>query len=298
MFFKGKGVRAEHLNKKVEYIIEDFLVEGTINILYASPGIGKSSFSMGLIDYLSLKSNIYTSYFDYDNPIVMLSDRGMTSFIEKNNNSFDYIHPDIVLLESKEVLDKLVEDCRENDYSNTLLIFDSATDFCDETSDSSVKIFFRKLKILRNAGATIIVLHHTNKKDPSYKGSSIFRSASDNIFALSKEFLNENEDYMLLENKKARIGRVRDTAFILNRKDWSLRKVEFNEANIPKKERDFIDKILVSLEENEEIGQSKLLESIGLNKGDKKAIEYLNKFNNRYWQQIKPNGKTINYKKL
>ncbi len=298
MFFKGKGVRKEHLNKKVEYIIEDFLVKGTINLIYSPPKVGKSSFLIGLVNYLIQNSNLHTLYFDYDNPIIMLDDRGLTGFIEKNSTRFDYIHPDIVLLESKELLAKLVEDCMKFDYSNTLLVFDSATDFCDETSDSSVKLFFKSLKKLRNAGATIIVLHHTNKKDPSYKGSSIFNSASDNRFALSKEYLNADEDYILLNNESARFGKIRDTAFILKRSTWNVKKVEFNEANIPKKERDFCEKILASLEENEELGQSKLLESIGLNKGDKKAIEYLNKFNNRYWQQIKPNARTINYKKL
>lgn len=298
MYFKAKGVRHRHLNKKVEYLIDEFLVKGTINLIYAPPKMGKSSFLIGLVNYLIKNTHTHTFYFDYDNPLIMLEDRGLTAFIEDNNSRFDYIHPDVILLDSKEALSKLEEDCKEKDYSDVLVIIDSATDFCDETNDNSVKIFFRKLKIIRNSGVTVIVLHHTNKKNAEFKGSSIFSSGSDNIFALKKEKVNANSDYMLLHSDNARFGKIRSKAFLLDRTTWSLKEVSFDEANINKSDREFIEKVLKSLEENGNMGQSRLLESIGIAKDNNRARAKLHEFDGRYWQKCEISKSKYEYKKI
>lgn len=109
-------------------------------------------------------------YFDFDNSLSALKDRGIDELVEEGVGKFDYIHPEEVTITSREALDKLVENAQGNNYAGYVLFFDSATDFCDESNDNSVKVFMNKLKALRNAGATIIVLHHTNKKTRAIKG--------------------------------------------------------------------------------------------------------------------------------
>lgn len=286
--FKGKGLRKKNFEFETNYIIDGFLVERAITLIFAPPKHGKSRFANGLSKWLFQNTHFHVQYFDFDNSLSALKDRGVDELIEEGVGKFDYIHPEEVTITSREALDKLVENAQGNNYAGYVLIFDSATDFCDESNDNSVKVFMNKLKALRNAGATPIILHHTNKKDPSYKGSTVFRSASDNVYALINEYEDESGTTYLL-NKDAARFQVKDCAFKLSSDDYELEALDYADVCIPATERVDIRKVVSTLQQNKEpMKQGALLqEALETISSNKTAVAFLDKYDGKHWRSEK-----------
>jgi len=74
--FRGHGLKSEHFNHEVNYIIDNFLVEQAITIYFAPPKQGKSRYSLGLTKYLYENTDKIIQYFDFDNPLSALKERG------------------------------------------------------------------------------------------------------------------------------------------------------------------------------------------------------------------------------
>jgi RecA-family ATPase len=283
MIFKNKGLKIEHFNKKVNYIIDEFLVQGAITLLYAPPKKGKSSFAMGLTKHLMDNTNLYPLYLDFDNPIIALEDRGINKVIDDYNGRFEYIHPDIVCMTGIEAINEMVRDANNGaDYSDAVIILDSATNFVDVMDDRATTGFMNKLKILRNKGATLVILHHTNKREQGYKGSSNFRSDCDNVFMLTSEVANSFEDYILLSSESARFGKIRDSAFSLRRETWEIESINYDDVCMPHHVREFIREVRRVLTKEKQLNQTKLLEALG-KPDDKTSKEYLAEYTDRYW---------------
>lgn len=292
--FRGKGLRAEHFEIETNYIIKDFLVERAITLIVAPPKRGKSLFAMGLCKYLIDFAKLNLQYFDFDNPLSAISDRGVDKIIKYYVNGLDYIHPEEVAITSMEALNLLVKNAEPNSYKNYVMIFDSIADFVDVMSDSAASSFMNKVKILRNAGATVILLHHSNKNEHSYKGSSIFRSASDNMFALESEIVSSVESNFLLSVEAGRF-KVRNSAFNLKIDDFTLNLLNYDDVCMPHHVREFIrDVTKVLKKEKVEMKQGDLLEAIGKPKADKTSLELLSQYTNQYWN-FKEKGKSKLY---
>ena len=289
MIFKGRGLKKEkHFDMEVEYIIESFLVKGGISLIFAPPKNGKSCLALSIAKYIIDKTKMGVYYLDFDNPIISLKDKKLDDFIDSDNcqGRFDYLHPDELCMEGKEALNEMVKDCilKPEAYKNIILFFDSVTDFCTETDDSSAKAFMNKVKILRNAGATIFLLHHTNKKNGDYKGSSVFRSASDNVFALTSEVISDVEDNMLLKAESARFGsNIKHSAFRVKKYSWELEPMVYEELEIPPHKREFIKQVRLVLSKEKQLNQNELLKALGKGEADKSSLEMLIEFDNKYW---------------
>jgi len=285
MVFKGRGLTKKHFNKKANYIIDEFLVQGAITMIYAPPKNGKSSFAIGLCKWLMDNTDVYPCYLDYDNPTIALEDRKVNNIIEEYNMQFDYVHPDVIRMSAKDAINEMLNDVKNTSYSNVVLFFDSATNFISDVgSDTAVSAFIEKMKILRSAGATIIILHHTNKSEAGYKGSGNFSSQCDNVFSLTSEDINELEGNILLERKDARFGRVKSVAFNLRKDNWEMKKVKYEDVNMPIYVQNYIREITRVLRKAKEpLNQTKLLEALGKNKADKTLLEILTKYTGVYW---------------
>jgi len=281
--FRGRGLRAEHFEIQTKYVIEDFLVERAITLIVAPPKKGKSRFAMGLCKYLINNSDLHPQYFDFDNSLAAIADRGADKIIKYYVNGFDYIHPEEVAISSNQALELLLKNAAPNAYKNYVMIFDSVADFVDVMSDSASSAFMNKMKTFRNAGATIILLHHSNKNESSYKGSSVFRSASDNMFSLEAEIVNSNESNFILNVEAGRF-KVRNCAFSLKGDDFTLEILNYDDVCMPHHVREFIRDIKVALTKAKEpLNQTKLLEAIGKDKRDKTSSELLAEYSGRYW---------------
>jgi len=307
--FRGKGVKKRREAAKAEYIIPNFLIKNTITIIYAPPKQGKSMFLCGLSKWIYKNTNLYTEYYDNDNPLIALEDRGVDSLWEELSDRFDYMHPEVlaeaakdeefILIDTKDALEILVKDANSatKNYDDTIFMFDSATDFCDESSDSSVKSFMGKMKKLRSAGATIIILHHTNKKDPNYKGSTVFKSATDNIYKLTLEYEDADGKTYKLEKDEGRF-RVSDCGFLL-KDNYDLEILDYDDICIPAHEQIEIKKIVTVLTQNKEpMPQGALLDkALSTTSANKTATAFLKKYVGKYWS-CKEEGRSHIYQAI
>jgi len=283
--FCNRGLTNQDRPAEVEYIINGFLAKEVITLYFAPPKNGKSVLAFSLAKYVHENTTMRVQYFDFDNGVVALEDRGIFESLQ-DLKRFDYVHPEKVIIEGKDILTELLKftENGHKKFKNYFLIFDSTTDFTDVESSRSVKRFMLNLKKLRNAGATILLLHHMNKSEKGYEGSQVLISASDNIFKHS--MVSETEKLSLFTQKKeyGRFKGVCDVGFSVSRGSYLLRLIPYETAVIDSDDQIVIDKALGVLKKGDGIGQTSLLVAMKYNKADKRIIGILNKYLDRFWR--------------
>jgi len=191
---------------KIEYVVDGLIPKGFITLLYAPSGLGKSTLATQIcqavqdgVPFLGLKTQQGPAfYIDYENPQSTIVER-----LKKidGENSFQLWHlgdettpPQLDNVENRDMLLGL--------QPGTLVVIDSlkACNNLDENVASSMKPLFDFLKILRERGLTIILLHHTSKSaNLAFRGSSLIQDQSDHCISLikikSKGIDTEVKDY-------------------------------------------------------------------------------------------------------
>lgn len=283
--FAGRGLTSADRPGEVEYIIDGFLAKEAITLYFAPPKNGKSVMAFALSKHVHDNTGMHVQYFDFDNGTVALEDRGIFNIID-DLDKMDYLHPEKVTITSREALDKLLKFANEDGKPllNYLLVFDSATDFVDAENNQAVKRFMLDLKALRNAGATVLLLHHLNKSERGYQGSLAFVSASDNVFIHRMVSETNASSVFTYEKDYGRFKGVRNVAFEVQRGDYSLKSLFYDQAIIKPDEQAFIDKVCKEIRKEPGIGQGKLLLASGYTKADKPAMGLLNKYLDRFWR--------------
>ena len=296
---------AHDLTKEVEYLISNFLVIGSLNMIYAKAGIGKSFFTLSLALALIKNSLVKNCiYMDADNSLTAIKSRGIDKIIEEYPELL-YIHSSKLDVSPQQTLITLSDDAKKNSgsFEGTLIIFDSIRDFIggDMNSDRDIIKIMQQLKDLREAGATVIYLHHTTKdthdsETPIFKGSTSFLDSVDCAFALSSK-RNENRLNFQLHVSKDRLS-VEDCAFELDTTTMTLQSENIKIANMTEYEAEFVNTVKIHLDfwGDDGVKQSQLLKKIGKSSDDKTARKYLQKFNGEFWEiQKRPQENNATY---
>ena len=181
------------------------LSKQSIIVLYAPAGSGKTFAAWGLakFSYLTQKvSEVF--YFDGDNGIPVLFGRGveeLTKYSKFNYISLNNprIHRDFEEVDNFKLLKDIATNSDE-DLSSMLFILDSLKDFVvelDMENGRDMKKFFREyIMNLRLRGATVIILHHSNKVVKNPDGTV---NTNQLTFAGSQQILNSIETaYMVV----------------------------------------------------------------------------------------------------
>jgi RecA-family ATPase len=284
-------ITAEDLEMEVEYLIPSFLVKNSLNLIFAKGGQGKSWLMLAVCINL-LEKNIIKDciYLDMDNSFTTLKDRNIDSIVEKYED-FNYIHRSKFDETPRKLLKNLAEEANKNpdEFKDRLFVFDSIRDFTvgrDMTSDKDIIPIMSELKDIRDAGATIIFLHHTTKDATAnlYKGSTAFRDSVDVAYSLSSK-RNQNILSYSLHVDKDRLS-VEDCAFELNTKTMELKSENLVLAEIESEtEKTFIEEAINYLETIKKNGvkQSVIVNDLSFVVADKTARKYLHKYAGEFW---------------
>lgn len=264
-------------------ILDYFLLEKSINILFGPAGLGKTWLLFAISKYCTLKGYDVV-FLDSDNGIDTVKDRKYDLHIQKMNNKMHYINGD--MLDSRDDMEQVLTDIGTNSvlgYEKTIFIFDSLQFFLNNDVYNEAKIdkITALAKKIRRAGGTVIFINHSTKDGKAMKGGGSLINALDEVWEISK---NHDEDGVLqfiLTPSKYRMS-VKKSAFVVNTENLSLESIDVELASITETTQAFIDLVLENLKD-ESLSQNKLLEQMGFNKADKSKINLLNHYVGKFW---------------
>ncbi|EPH08075.1 hypothetical protein HMPREF9309_01330 [Campylobacter ureolyticus ACS-301-V-Sch3b] len=258
------------------WLINGFITNQSLGMIYAEAGSGKSYFSIFLSLYM-LKNNIAKKvyYLDADNGNQVVKKRKIDKIIRFSDNKIKYLHSKKLNPFKKDRLlsdfVKPLEQKPSDFYNDTFFIFDSARNFIsgDLSADYKVKPYLDDLQTLRDYGANVIFLHHQPKqplnKDENnglYKGATAFNDSVDYSYHLSSKKLSDDKMLILLKAIKSR-NLEKNQAFILDTMTFNLEFVDYDDYSMSDKELDTIEVIQEILNENRAgISKRNLIEKI------------------------------------
>ncbi|MDR1451616.1 MAG: AAA family ATPase [Helicobacteraceae bacterium] len=155
----------------------------------------------------------------------------------------------------------------------------------DIKNDREVKETMEKLVRLRDARATIVVLHHANKRG-AQKGSSEISDWADNIMEIDKRQADDNQITLSFEPTKTR-NALEETTLAIDLKTLEITESEYNDKTSVDREMndELIERVLTALKSAPEgLSQSALLSAIGKSKSDIKTRDALYAMEGEYWQ--------------
>ena len=304
-YFEKHKLDKDDLSMDFEYLIPNFMVLQSIMMIFAKGGAGKSLFTLALVLYLLRKGRILSCiYMDMDNSTMALKNRNLDEIITEYPN-LQYIHRSKADKPAKDLIVMLADDAKGNEgvFNGLLIVIDSVRDFLggkDMNTDKDVAPLMEQLKIIRDAGATIIFLHHSKKNDErnQYKGSSSFIDSIDVAYGLNKTELAQGMISFALTIEKDRIP-VENTGFELNIESFELIPGNYAIASMNEDETEFVAEVKYVLESRRNgIKQGELLDAIGKSSDDKTSRNRLKKFDGTMWMSVKDtkmNNATVYY---
>jgi len=193
--------------KDIKMQIDNFIPRNHITMIYAPSNTGKTTATLGLMNYILKNDKSMTCYYcDYDNGVNTMKPHLLK--ILNNTDKFNYISHDKA---SKELLMPILIELTKENLENFIFVFDSLQHFIDSDisstkSEPALKKLFELMKRLRGAGATIIILSHTTKekdmngKETTFRGLNIIKDNLDNMFYL----IRQGNDSYIFNNQKSR----------------------------------------------------------------------------------------------
>jgi hypothetical protein len=183
------GAELAQVDLKVEWALERLIPERAITITSAPGGTGKTFLFLQIAKAISTGEPIFglhtkklnCVYVDYENPLPLIIER-----IKKLGAEFVFFWT-LASEPKPPLLDSDAWELFFNLPPDSLIVFDSlrSSHAGDENSSQDMSRILYRLKLLREKGFTISVLHHSPKgKDEIYKGSTAISDLADQTLQL------------------------------------------------------------------------------------------------------------------
>ena len=268
--------------KDITWLINDVIPSPSIGVLYGYPGVGKSTI---LIEYcrkiLELTNDVFIIYIDADMSINKLKEIGIDELIKKYKEKFIYAGKSTNLVERTQIfLQEIVELQKKHKNRKYLIIEDSLTLLSHKKNGFiNTDLLYKYEKQLREAGATIVVIHHLNKSGV-FADSQQIENFADYTFLIER---NEFNNCILLKPQKASRYDIKEKAYRTEDRKI-IDEIDFNISNISYAESSFV-RIIVDLLEYGEMNQSEIVKYLKQSSfftkfgvGEKKVITWLVKW--------------------
>ncbi len=280
-------------NAKFEYLYQNFLVKNEITMVAARPAIGKS-LTVFSLSWMAIQRNAVDTvfYLDGDNGITTIKERKIHHIKQKAGKKLRYFQG-----KTSAEFGQIIKELLKIDLTNCLVVFDSIKNFMlggDRDKNKDVSKVMEVLKRLRNNGATVVFLHHSNKPqkdidDLMYAGSSAWEEDTSNAFILKR---NEDKNAFIFHAIKKRTGEIDDQAFTYDSENHWLNTLDLEYAKRTKDDEEMIGEIIDFISDSRQppiwSDIYNYLLSIGYEKN--KASKAIKNGENIYWRCEKGNG--------
>lgn len=284
------NLKEEDLLMNLKYMVKYLLVDGEITLIAAPPASGKSLMALKLAEkILSENKAKATYYFDFDNGLITLKERKIDILIKKHGIKLQYLHPKNL---NNANFQNIIADLIASNLCHVLIIFDTTKNFIngDRDKNRDVSKLMKMFKKLRDAGATVLLLHHTNKPSKdlehlTYAGSSAWEEDTSNAFILQK---NEYNSTFLFKEFKKRVGDIRDVAFKIDENSSELIKMDFDEASETEEDKFIRNEIIDFISKSPKCIYSNILQHvIDMGYGKDKINRVVQAGKSKYWKAVK-----------
>lgn len=287
---------------RAEFLIEGFIPRQALILITAKFGGGKSLSALALAKKL-ITNGERILYLDLDNPLPVVSSRlKKADLLSYLGERLFYISRSTCSLDYKaETWKALRRELKKQDH--LVIIVDTLKNFsrgAELNADKDMGEVMAELMELRDAGHTVLVLHHLPKRvdgENPYKNSTTVADTVDVAFFLRKE-----GERLIFENFKDRIAVRGAVIFKINEH------LDLEEALTPRQEEDkVIAEVVLKFLPPEGRKQKDLVVAVsdhlkfyheGVPCGEKRIVEVLNKFQGRLWEVIRLERNAKVYKKL
>lgn len=277
-----------------EYLISDFLVAEGITMIYGKESQGKTFFLLGLVKKFEEMENIREIvYVDLDNPKGQLKKRNLHVHF-RDKPKITYIHKGDMTMDSKELLELLKKGALEQKeaYKDCIFIFDSTLNFVYNLyNDIEVRQFMQVMKDIRDAGGTVILIHHSTKSGKVIDGSADFTKSADNVYELKQKAKFKDMLHYTLRFTKDR-DEIKHCGFSVQTETLELEELDPDLSQMSEYEEEFVELATKALEKNPKgLNKTQILEATGHQKTDNTARDTLDKFVGKFWQLEKIKNK-------
>ena len=287
-FLNEAKLNTPDFNENTEFLLPEFLAKRLITLIYADGGNGKSWFGFSLAKYCaSIGQNLI--YLDFDNPLSVLKERNINNLLVSPYSNLHYIQRSKCELQPQELLAQLSSQAVSKAYENCVFVIDSLRNFTNVNNDAQAMDTMTQLMNLREAGATILILHHSNKDGKNYQGSNNIRNSIDNMYQLQQLDSETGELRLHLSPKKERAS-IAAKAFAINAGTLKINEIDVAKATMSVEQEEFVQEVRAAIEVEQDINKTALLDAVGRKKDDKTARGWLDKFDGTYWQSKKAGG--------
>jgi len=203
---KGKSRTVQEMDSygKIDFIHDPLIPEGSITLLCGDAGIGKSYISLflGILmadgsEFLGAKMKQKNVLFvDLESSLSLLNTR-IQSIGIKSENIFFYTEPLNFLM--KEDIAELKNEIlyREAGFCVIDSLMDIIPGVNENDSGAMNQIFSALRSLVKQTGCSFLIIHHVNKANGDYRGSSAIKGAIDALYTLKS--VKEKSSYKILE---------------------------------------------------------------------------------------------------
>ncbi len=291
--FEDMALKVEELNfEKTLFLIEGFLVSEAITMIYGPPSQGKTWFMLALSAKLApVMKKVF--YIDFDNPKRQLKERGVDRIIESYTN-VKYFSKGGLKVSQSEFLSEIDKNAYGENYKGCLFFVDSTRDFVDNIhNDTQAKVFMQKMKNIRDAGGTVVLIHHASKSGRVIDGSGEFAKSADNVYELRQKARIDSVLQFALKVENDRDA-IKDCGFSVDTQGLKLDVMDETIAKMSGYEEEFVNKAMEALKKNPDgLSKTEMLEATGHAKSDNSARDTLDKFVDKFWKCAKVKNRFI-----
>ena len=264
--------------------IKDFLYSNSVTLIYSPPKQGKTWLGYGITTTLAKRDDIRAIiYCDMDNGLTSLNERSINNKLIPIQK-VKYVSRAKIDCSPIEYLKRIDDEAIRNNYHDVVFVLETTKDFIDTDSKSQSEDFMKIVMRIRDAGATVIIMHHATKTGRTISGVQVFINSPDNVYEMIQKAKETDKLHFMLNVTHARTL-VKDIGLTVSTKTLELEKLDEVYATMSEYEESFTRNAKEVLAKNlNGLNKKELLETLGYEKDDKTANDTINKFDGKFWE--------------
>ena len=276
--------------------IKDFLYSNSVTLIYSPPKQGKTWLGYGLATTIANENAVKeVIYLDMDNSLNTLKDRAVNETLVPHPK-IQYVSNSKLRCTPMEHLRDISKEATIGNFEGIVFFIETTKDYVDTDSKSQSEEFMKIVMKMRDAGATIIIMHHATKTGKTISGVQVFINSPDNVYELTQKARNEDGLHFMLTVTHAR-SLVKDVGLSVNTKTLDLTLMDEVYATMSNYEEEFVRKAKEALTKAVNgLNQTELLAAAGHKKDDQTARDVLMKFIDKFWIKEEINKRKHIYK--